>query len=918
MSIRGHFDGIDGIKATGWAQDSRHPEKRLMVELREGEEVLARAEATRFRADLKQADIGDGAHGFQIPLPASLYDGQTHTLSIVAEGKSTLDPGNIEFQSGAPRQCQSLDLRGTSIVVSLDAADAGEKPARYQVWEGLRKVLEAVESVDDDGQIVLQLPSDVLDGMPHRFSVLVSEPACRLGEIAVITPSLKHVSDISASEATSTDSGQLSAIAGFRYESLRRGLARAVEHTREEGLSTVLKRLLAAHEQVVRGFSGKPAGYETLTFPVHKQPDVSIVMPVHNKFSVTYNGLASLLLANNDHSFEVILVDDGSTDETLKAAKIFQGVNLVRHDQAQGFLRSCNDGASRAKGRYVLLLNNDVEVSDRWIDELIWPFDNFEDVGLTGSKLLYPDGRLQEAGGIVWGSGAPWNYGRNGNPADPRYSYTRQVDYLSGASIMIPREFWQELGGFDEDFVPAYYEDTDLAFRVRQAGRKSVFAALSQVVHFEGVSSGTDTGSGIKKYQKLNEPKFRSRWAKEYRRNGIEGREPDIAKDRNVYRRVLMLDSQVPAPDKDAGSYAAIQEIRLLQSLGFKVTFAVESLAHEGKNTQALQRMGVECLYGPYYTSLEHVLRQRGGEFDLVYVTRHSVASKIISAVRKFAPQARILFNNADLHFLREMRAAIAADDKIAKKHAEKTRKKELRVMSQVDLVLSYNEVEHAVILSHNMDSTVVAKCPWVVDSSTDVPAFSQRRDIAFLGGYGHPPNVEAVRYFALEVMPLLRRRMPDVRFLIYGSNVPGEIESLADEDVLIKGFVEDVAEVYNSCRVFIACLLSGAGIKGKVIGALASGVPSVLSQIAAEGTGIRDGVEALIARTPEQWVSQIESLYSNEKNWSEMSRAAMRYAETQYSFRAGQQVMKEALKKVGVHAEPDFATLYSASASPR
>ncbi len=916
MSIRGHFDGIDGIKASGWTQDAAQSEKRLMIELLDGKDVLVRAQADAFRPDLQQAGIGDGAYGFQIPLPESLFDGKEHILNVVVEGKVQLKPSDIAFQSSAPQRCESIDLQGTSIVLKLENRGVGVGPVRYEVWEGTRKILERLEVPAGDGAVTLPLPSDVLDGMPHTFSVRVADPVCRLGEIAAVVPSLKRTGTVPFSSSVAAGAGTISGLAGFRYESLRNGLKKAMSLSKTDALASTLKRLVAAHEQVTRGFAGKSANFDDLEFPVVESPDVSVVMPVHNKFSVTYNALASLLLANNKSSFEVILVDDGSTDETLGAGQILKGVTLVRHDEAQGFIRSCNDGAGRAKGKYIVLLNNDVEVSDRWIDELVWPFENFDGVGLTGSKLLYPDGRLQEAGGIVWGNGAPWNYGRNGNPSDPRYSYTRQVDYISGASIMVPRDLWVALGGFDEEFVPAYYEDTDLAFRVRKAGRKTVFAALSQVIHYEGVSSGTDTGSGIKKYQKINEPKFRSRWAKEYRQNGIQGREPDIAKDRNVFKRVLMLDHQVPTPDKDAGSYAAVQEIRLLQSLGFKVTFAVESLTHFGESTQALQRMGVECLYGPYFSWLQDVLERRGQEFDVVYVTRYSVASRVVPHIKKYAPQAKIVFNNADLHFLREMRAAIAADDRQAMKNATDTRESELAVMRQVDLVLSYNEVEHAVIMSHNLNSSQVAKCPWVVDPREEVPSFSERCDVAYLGGFGHPPNVEAVCYFVSEVMPVLRKRVSGIRFLIYGSNIPPEVEALAGDDVVIKGFVEDVAEVYDTCRVLIASLLSGAGIKGKVIGALANGLPSVLSPVAAEGTGIRNGVEALIAKTPAQWASHIESIYSDEERWGAMSKAALIFARDQYSFTAGQELMKEALEKVGIHSDPEFATLYARTAS--
>src|SRR6185436_15497475 len=156
-------------------------------------------------------------------------------------------------------------------------------------------------------------------------------------------------------------------------------------------------------------------------------------------------------------------------------------------------------------------------------------FEEFDGVGVVGAKLLYPDGRLQEAGGIVWGGGEAWNYGRNGNALEPRFNYVRQTDYLSGACLMLPKKVWSALGGFDERYAPAYYEDTDLAFRARESGFKTVYTPFSEVFHFEGQSNGTSVESGIKRFQAVNESKFRASWAHAYRAGARLGREsPDL------------------------------------------------------------------------------------------------------------------------------------------------------------------------------------------------------------------------------------------------------------------------------------------------------------------------------------------------------------------------------------------------------
>ena len=599
------------------------------------------------------------------------------------------------------------------------------------------------------------------------------------------------------------------------------------------------------------------------------------------------------------------MVDDGSSDDTDQLARLAPNVTVCRNETAQGFVRACNLGVENSRGEYVVLLNNDTEPTLGWLDELIAAFDRFDAVGIAGSKLLYPDGRLQDAGGIVWGSGNPWNYGRGANPRDPRFNYARQADYLSGAALMLPRNVWDEVGGLSEEFVPAYFEDTDLAFKVREKGYTTWFIPSSVVYHFEGLSNGTDVTqtSGLKRFQEINRPKFRRKWGQVFKDYGDEGKLPDLRKDRGILGRALFIDNAVPRPDRDAGSYAALQEMRLVQSLGYKVTFIPLNLAYLGHYQDELNKLGIETIYSPFCMAVKDFLRDRGREFDVVYITRYNVANKVIDMVRKLAPESKVLFCNADLHFLREIRAAVRSGDEIDWKRAETIREEELAVMREVDVVLSYNEVEHSVILSHNMLASPVLTCPWVVETPPpdDVPPFDGREGIAFLGGFQHPPNIEAVDFFVEEVVPRLREELPGVVFNIYGSSMPERFAELADETVRPIGYVEKVEEVYDTNRLFVAPLLTGAGIKGKVLGALAHGIPSILSPVAVESTGIRDGYDCVVARDIDDWVSSIVRLYDDPVAWTRMSLSAREFTKQQYSFANGRVLMRRAFEAAGV-----------------
>ncbi len=253
-------------------------------------------------------------------------------------------------------------------------------------------------------------------------------------------------------------------------------------------------------------------------FECPEQPDASIIIPVFNQWAYTATCLASLLKAKCNYSFEVIVVDDQSSDETAEMLAQVEGITYFRNEQNQGFVGSCNRGAEHARGEFLVLLNNDTEVTDGWLDELIHTFALEPKAGLVGSRLVYPDGKLQEAGGMIFNDASGWNYGRGDDPESPEYKYLREADYCSGACIMLKTSLFHELGALDERYSPAYYEDTDLAFRVREAGYKVMVQPCSTVIHFEGATSGTDTSSGTKRYQLINQEKFLERWRSELER----------------------------------------------------------------------------------------------------------------------------------------------------------------------------------------------------------------------------------------------------------------------------------------------------------------------------------------------------------------------------------------------------------------
>ncbi len=709
---------------------------------------------------------------------------------------------------------------------------------------------------------------------------------------------------------------ELAPLARERYRSLRTWLAWADAHGTPLPPDLPLLQRLLEHPLPSRagdqepGPDGGAVPRQPLQLPIAADPLVSIVIPVHNQYGVTRRCLAAIAYAPTRIPFEVLVVDDGSTDGTAAALAVdAPGVRVIRHDFARGFNQACCSGGAAARAPFLVLLNNDTEPCAAWLEELLDPFERWPDTGMVGAQLLYPDGRLQEAGGIVWGNGEPWNYGRGGNPHDPRVAYARQVDYVSAAALAIRHELWNGLGGFSPEFSPAYYEDTDLAFKVRQAGQTVRYAPLARVIHHEGRSCGTDTAAetGLKRFQSVNGPLFQQKWAGAFEPSG----EPSLAgaeavKDRGLLGRALFLDQETPRPDRDAGSHAALVEIELLQALGWKVTLLPLNLAWLANYSEELQRRGVELIHAPFVLSLEQFLAERGDEFDLIYLTRHTVAAPALPLIRRHAPQARLLFCNADLHHLRQLRAARAEGlggeaARRALDAVEEVKQQELAVMRQVDLTFSYSEVERAVIEAETLGEAATAPCPWVVQGPETPAPLEGRSGLAFLGSYGHPPNQDAVEAFLLQVWPALQQQRPDLRLHLYGSGLDAALAAHwgAMPGVVVEGWVADPATVYARHRLFVAPLRSGAGLKGKVVAAAAHGIPQVLSPLAAEATGLRHGQEVLIARSPEEWCRAVLRLIEDDDAWRAMGAAAFAYARDTWSRERGLALMADALARL-------------------
>ena len=680
---------------------------------------------------------------------------------------------------------------------------------------------------------------------------------------------------------------------------------RALHVLRTEGLAVLMKKLrrrlrvVAFRPQaprLLRLMEPLPA----LELPAPgESPQASLIIPTCGQFSYTYHCLAALCACGDITTFEVILIDDEPEGDTAARLAGYGHLGVIRNSRNLGFVHSCNRGAAQARGEFLVFLNNDTQVQPGWLDSLRDTFDRQPQAGLVGSRLIYPDGRQQEAGGIVFRDGSAWNYGQLDDPDRPEYSYLREPDYVSGAALAIRRDLFEQLGGFDPRYAPAYYEDTDLAFRVRAAGQRVYYQPGSRVLHFEGVTAGRDgdagAQTGMKRFQAINQHQFLDRWREVLAGHGARGEDLEWQKERQVRQRALVVDLYVPTPDQESGSLRLVNLFALLGELHCKVTFAAANLEAPQPYVADLQRQGVEVLYRPYIKSLAHHLQARGSEYDLVILSRADTAAKFLAMARRHCPRARLIFDTVDLHFLREGRLADLTGDPRTRALAELRRQEELGLIAQADTTLVVSAVERD-LLAREAPGTDVR----ILSNIHRLPGlrngFAVRRDFLFIGSFSHPPNTDAVLWFCRDILPLILAQEPEIIFFVIGADPPMEIRDLASPSLRILGHIPNVTPYFEGCRLSVAPLRYGAGVKGKINQSLAHGLPVVGTSQAVEGMFLEDGRSVLVANKPSEFASAVLRLYRDPNLWERLSSEGLDVMEEHFGFDSARRALVKLL----------------------
>ena len=637
---------------------------------------------------------------------------------------------------------------------------------------------------------------------------------------------------------------------------------------------------------------------KSLSLPEVTAPLVSVVM-------VTYGGAETALrtvealIENTEPLYELVVVDNASPDgtgERLEAG--LSGATVVRNASNLGFARGSNQGAQQAQGAYLCFLNPDVFVQAGWLPPLL---DVLERDGSTGAAVplfLHPDGRVQEAGSAVDAEGAALALGDGDDPQSLEHRFPRAVDYGSAACLLVRADLFAEVGGFDPIYSPAYYEDVDLCFKLRERGFKTVFEPRSSVVHLRGGGSRQ-----ARTLMTSNRRIFADRWRKELdarrplRANG-NPRVRLAARDVEALERILVIDDRVPHHDRGSGDPRMAKLVGELVDLwpDARITFFGADPRNAERYAPSLLDLGVEvdCAEPRF----DRWFDRRRYHYSVVLVSRADNIGRFEYQLRRTQPQARRIYDIEALSFRR-----LSQQRHIA---AQQLREFEEEGIRGADVVLCVSEEEAS--FARELTRVPVLVLPTYVDVLPEPPAFDEREGVIFFGGFfagAGGPNEDGAAWLVEDLMPALWEKRPELQLEIVGANPTPRVRELQGQRVEVVGFVPDPQERLARARVHVHPLRFGAGIKLKLIDTMAAGLPFVTTPIGAEGLGLGELEDVLVAEDGEGLARLALGLYGDRDLWQRVQTDLLRIVRERFTRDRFRATLVDAFTHLGVAPPP-------------
>jgi GT2 family glycosyltransferase/glycosyltransferase involved in cell wall biosynthesis len=606
-------------------------------------------------------------------------------------------------------------------------------------------------------------------------------------------------------------------------------------------------------------------------------PRASVVILVQRNAPQALRAIASVERATDGTlPYEIIVLLNGADAasvstlqrEAAASARIFVSeANL-------GFGGGCNFGAGQSTAEYLVFLNDDVIVDEGWLEALVNCADEDASITAVGSRIRFPDGTLQEAGSIIWQDGSTAPIGRGLDAAGPEWRFRRDVSYCSACSLLVRRADFVAVGGYDEAYFPAYYEDVDLCFALRERGKRVVYEPASEMVHLESQSSTSDFKSYL---FKRNHRRLTQKWHDQLTSFEYADPQSPSAIDRAMWRasgrgkNVLVIDDRLPDAGLGSG-YGRMNE--LLQDLATPA-YRVRMFATNDRSPDpvGIGRLGIETIFG----SLEEHILDPSRSYDVAIISRPHNYEKFASLLREAQPDCKICYDVESLFFRRIEKQVLLETDtarKAALQNASIAGKElESNIVRNVDRLVCISDDERAFCETVDGHAPVDFMLPLSRGIRLSSDSFRQREMmLVFVAGWmAGPvsPNVDALAWFVEDVFPRVLKVLPHATLIVTGGSPPENALVYKSAVVRFAGFVPDLAALYARARVAIAPIRFGAGVKIKTVEAIQYGVPVVSTTVGSEGIALSCELAITIADNSEQFAANVSAMLVDEAAWS-------------------------------------------------
>jgi GT2 family glycosyltransferase/glycosyltransferase involved in cell wall biosynthesis len=641
-----------------------------------------------------------------------------------------------------------------------------------------------------------------------------------------------------------------------------------------------------------------------LDLPQAENPEISVLLVLFNRAELTLACLRALA-ENHSERMEIIIVDNNSRDETTLLLDRLRGVRIIRNAENRNFLLAVNQAAKEARGDYVLLLNNDAQVLPGTLHCALKTIRSAPDIGAVGARLILLDGTLQEAGSIIWRDGSCLGYGRGDNPFAPMYMFRRNVDYCSGAFLLTPRRIWEELGGFDERFKPAYYDETDYCTRLWERQLRVVYEPNAVLLHYEFASSRSvsDATDLHREHQRVFVARHQNLLSTQLE-SDVNSILPARMKDRGS-RRVLVIDDRVPHTWLGSGfPRARAILITLLKQDCFVTVYPLSEFNEDWSSVYTDMPPEIEFMMGYGLPLLEPFLRIRQSYYDTIVVSRpHNM--KILKPLFEAHPgwfeEADIIYDAEAIYATRDVTFGQMTGTPLTAEEADRLLQGEIDLASAADCVLAVSGPDGETFLKHGIETVRIVG--FSIPAAPTPRSFSGRNGFLFVGAIHEEasPNGDSMIWFLEEILPKIHAELgSDIPFTIAGVNKSERVKQLATSSVKIVGHVRDLTEIYDAARVFVAPTRYAAGIPHKVHEAAARGLPIVATPLLASQLGWEDGNPFLVGNDSDSFARKCIELHRNSALWEKLRNAGIERIRTECSVEVFEANLKDCLTRPG------------------